>query len=227
VLVLLVVVLLPGLVAALASRRFRPDPALAWWRALLTAVAVFGSGLLVVSLAPRWWTIDDPEREVTLVTEGTSAYPIVLVAIGLLAAGLTVVGVHGRRNWAPMALTVAWLLVAGAWYASTGELHDSDSGGKAGPGLRLATKALFVVTLAAAFASLGRPAERGALRRPVLSGWDVFGVTSFAVLYLAVVSGIIEVEGLGWLVLTVGLVAAAVRVATLRGGARTAAGASR
>jgi len=227
VLVLLVVVLLPGLVAALASRRFRPDPALAWWRALLTAVAVFGSGLLVVSLAPRWWTIDDPEREVTLVTEGMSAYPIVLVAIGLLAAGLTVVGLHGCRNWAPMALTVGWLLVAGAWYASTGELHDSDSGGKAGPGLRLATEALLVVTLAAAFASLGRLAERGALRRPVLSGWDVFGVTSFAVLYLAVVSGIIEVEGLGWLVLTVGLVAAVVRVATLRGGARTGAGASR
>jgi hypothetical protein len=227
VLVLLVICLLPGLAAGLASRRFRPDPALAWWRALLTAVAVFGAGLLVVSSAQRWWTIDDPEREATLVTEGTSGYPIVLVAIGLLAAAVIVAGLYGHRNWAPMALTVAWLLVAGAWYASTGELHDSDSGGKAGPGLRLATEALLVVTLSAAFASLGRLAERGVLRRPVLSGWDVIGVTFFAVLYLAVVSGIVAVEGLGWLLLAVGLVAAAVRVAKLRAGARTGADASR
>jgi hypothetical protein len=83
-----------------------------------------------------------------------------------------------------------------------------------------------VVTLAAALASLGRLAERRVTRLPVLSGWDVFGVTFFVVLYLAVVFGAIEVEGSGWL-LAVGPVAAAVRVATLRAGARTGAGASR
>lgn len=177
---LLVICLLPGLAAALASRRFRPDPALVWWRTLLTTVALFGSGLLVASLAPRWWTIEDPELEATLVTDGTSAYPIVVVTIGV-----------------------------------------------AGSGLRLATDALLVVTLAAAFASLGRRAERGMSRRPVLSGWDVFGVTCFAVLYLALVLGIVEVEGLGWVLLAVGLVAAAARLGTLRSGARTGADASR
>ena len=223
----MVICLLPGLAAALASRRFRPDPALAWWRALVTVATVAGAGVLVASLAPRWWTIEDWEREATLVTEGRSGYPIVLVAFGLLAAGLIVAGLHGRRNWAPMALTVSWLMVAGAWFASTGELVDSDASGEAGPGLRLATRALLVVTVAATLASLGRLAERRASRQPVLSGWDVFGATCFVVGYLALVLGIVEVEGLGWVLLAVGLVAAAVRLATLRPGARTGAGASR
>jgi hypothetical protein len=151
---------------------------------------------------------------------------VVCLVPGLLAAGLIVAGLHGRRNWAPMALTVSWLMVAGAWFASTGELVDGDASGEAGPGLRLATRALLVVTVAATLASLGRLAERLASRRPVLSGWDVFGATCFVVLCLAVLLGIIDVAGSGWL-LAVGPVAAAVRLATLRSGARTGAGASR
>jgi hypothetical protein len=103
---------------------------------------------------------------------------------------------------------------------------DSDASGEAGPGLRLATRALLVVTVGATLASLGRLAERRASPRPVLSGWDVFGATFFVVLYLAVLLGIIDVAGSGWL-LAVGPVAAAVRLATLRSGARNGAGASR
>ena len=49
--------------------------------------------------------------------------------------------------------------------------------------------------------------------------------SSFVVLDLAVVLGVLEVDGSGWL-LAVGPVAAAVRGATLMTGARTGAGAS-
>jgi hypothetical protein len=78
-----------------------------------------------------------------------------------VAAGLTVAGLEGERNWAPTVLTLAWLLLPWGWWSATGEPVDSDAGGEAGAGLRLATCAVLVITVAAALASAGRPAERG------------------------------------------------------------------
>jgi hypothetical protein len=229
-LAVLAVLLLPGVAAALATKPFQPDPSLAPLRVIVATVTATGSGMLVLSVARDWWVIDDWEREATLTTDGSSPFVLVLVSIGLLSALLTVLGSWGRRNWAPVALMGAWLLMAAAWYASTGEFHDSDAGGEGRSGLRLATWALLLVTVATVISSFGRLAERHARaartptrhvpatsRRPAprLSGWEV-GAT--VVLAGIVVAGVLGILPFGtwvyWLAMAI-LIVAGIRMRSL------------
>lgn len=161
-LVVLVALLLPGVAAALASRPFEPHPSLARLRGLVTGMAAIAGGMLLLSLSQTWWVVEDWEREATLTTRGDSGVVLITVGIGLLSSVLTVVAVRGRRNWAPLGLTMAWLLVGICWFASTGEFDDSDASGEAELGLRLATWSMLLVTITAVLGSLGRLAERRA-----------------------------------------------------------------
>jgi hypothetical protein len=155
VLIPLALVIVVGL-ACRRTRPFRPRPSLAPLRRSVVGLSVVAAGLLLVSVPQVWWTVDDFEREQTLVTRGTSSFPLVVVLLGLVSIALTVTGVRGGRNWAPALVWLPWLLVGWGWFASTGETTDSDAGGASGPGLDAATCALLVATVAVALASLGR-----------------------------------------------------------------------
>jgi hypothetical protein len=234
-LVVLAVLLLPGVAAALATKPFEPDPSLAGLRVVVATMSVTGGGMLIFSVAHDWWVIDDWEREATLTTHGSSPFVLVLVSSGLLSALLTVLGSWGRRNWAAAALIGTWLLVAAAWYASTGEFHDSDAGGQARFGLSLATWALLLVTVTAVISSFGRLAERHArvartatrhvtdigqpgpsLRpAPRLSGWEVAATVLLAGIVVAGVLGIVPLgDWVYWLAIAV-LIVAGIRMRSL------------
>lgn len=206
-LVLLLVLLLPGVAVALYTRPFRPDPSLLPLRILVAALATTATVMLGLSLGSDWWIVHDWVAERTLVTDAGSPFVLAIVASGLLAAGLTVLGAWGRRNWAPLGLTVAWLLVAIAWYAASGEPVDFEATGEARPGLRLATWAVLLVTFTTVVASFGRLAERGTHPGPPAegvgadldpaspptrsraSGWDLVAATALAILAIASVFG--------------------------------------
>jgi hypothetical protein len=157
---LLVLLLLPGLAGALMSRPFEPTARLAPLRWLVTTGASAVGAALLVSLAQDWWVVDDYEREQVLLTEGTSGFPIVVVSVGLVACLLVVLAAWGRRNWPPLAFTFLWLLLAVAWWSSTGEPVDSDAGGRALPGLELASWATLAGTVVTVLGSFSRFAER-------------------------------------------------------------------
>jgi hypothetical protein len=160
--VMLAVVL--GLVSQ-QTKPFVPHPALTPLRRLVVGLSVVAAGLLLVSVPQVWWTVDDVERGTTIVTRGTSWFPLVVVALGLVSVGLTVAGVLGRRNWAPVPFWLVWGLVAWGWFESTGEPTDSDAGGVSGPGLDAATCALLVGAVALALATLNRLLNRRQLDR--------------------------------------------------------------
>jgi hypothetical protein len=130
-------------------------------RRLVVGLSVVAAGLLLVSVPQVWWTLDDFERETTIVTRGTSWFPLVVVTVGLAV----VVGTLGRCNWAPALVWLPWLLVGWGWFASTGETTDSDAGGVSGPGLDAVTCALLVATVALALACVARLLHRHQIDR--------------------------------------------------------------
>lgn len=202
-LVLPLLLLLPGVAVALYTRPFRPDPSLLPLRILVTALAATTTVMLGLSLGSDWWIVHDWVGERTLITDAGSPFVLMVVAAVLLAAVLTVLGAWGRRNWAPLGLTVAWLLVAIAWYAASGEPVDFEATGEARPGLRLATWATLLVTFTTVVASFGRLAERGAHpaapaegvsadldpapppTHAKASGWHIVAATALAILAIA------------------------------------------
>lgn len=156
--VLIIVVV--TVVACRATEPFSPHPSLAAVRYLVLSVSAVAAILLVASVFQVWWTVEDWEREQTLVTHGHSAYPLTVVGLGLVSVALVTAGVLGRRNWAPAVLWFAWSLVAWAWFASTGEPTDSDASGVAGSGLSIVTWAMLLTTVALLMGSLSRIANR-------------------------------------------------------------------
>lgn len=156
----LVLLLAWGAVAALTSRPFTPDPSLAAGRYVLSGLAVVAGGMLLASAAFDWWVVEDWEREATLVTRADSIFVLMIMTAVLAAAVAAVRAVWGRRDWTPLALLGAWLLVGAAWYDSTGETVDSDASGEVELGLRLATWSLLLVSATAVLGTLWRLVER-------------------------------------------------------------------
>lgn len=155
---LLVLVLTAGLASALVSTPFRPDPSGAPLRLLVTAMASTAGVMLAVSLTRDWWVAMNWNGSVPDVAGGEHLVVQCVVTTGLLSCLLTIAAIRGRRNWAPVGLVVAWLAVAIAWYESSGEVTGTPT--EARFGLRLATWAMVLVTLAATIGSLGRRAAR-------------------------------------------------------------------
>jgi hypothetical protein len=151
------------IIAALASKPFRPAPSLAPLRLLVTAMASAAGVMLAVSLTHDWWVVTNGDGVFPDVVGAEHFVPQWVATMGLVGCVLTVAASWGRRNWAPLGLVVAWLAVGIAWYESSGEVTGTPT--EARFGLRLATWAIVLVTLAAAIGSLGRLAERRAPAR--------------------------------------------------------------
>jgi hypothetical protein len=159
----LLVVLAACIIGALASKPFRPAPSLAPLRLLVTAMASAAGVMLAVSLSRDWWVVTNGDGAFPDVVGGEHFVPRWVATMGLVACVLTVAASWGRRNWAPLGLVVAWLAVGTAWFESSGEVTGTPT--EARFGLRLATWAIVLVTLASVVGSLGRLAERRAPAR--------------------------------------------------------------
>jgi hypothetical protein len=137
----------------------RPLPTLA--RRWVIGLALLAAVLLLVSVGQVWWTVEDYERQQTLVTRGTSAFPLVIVGLGLLSvAGAAVAAARGWRNLVVPVFWLTWVLVAWGWFESTGEPTDSDAGGVSESGLDAVTCAMLVATIALLVVSLTRLTHR-------------------------------------------------------------------
>jgi hypothetical protein len=159
----LLVILGACVIGALASERFRPAPSLAPLRLAVTVMASVSGVMLAVSLTYDWWVVKNGDGAFPDIVGAEHFVPRWVVAMGLAACVLTVAASWGRRNWAPLVLAVAWLAVGIAWYESSGEVTGTPT--EARFGLRLATWAIVLVTLASVVGSLGRLAERRAPAR--------------------------------------------------------------
>jgi len=117
--------------------------------------------LLLTSLFSVWWTVEDWEREETLVNRGYAGQPVLTIGCTVLLLVLALTGAGtGRREWAPLVVCVAWALLLLGWFSSTGETIDSDATGSVGAGLPLGTAALILATLAFLLAARLRTVDR-------------------------------------------------------------------
>jgi hypothetical protein len=163
---LVLVLLVAGFVLSSRTKPFTPHPSLARARWVVIGCVIVACPLLVASLSQVWWVVHDGEREETLTTRGTSPFPALIVAFGLMCVLLTVTAVRGGRNWAPAIVALAWLMVGAGWaFGASGEAVDSDASGEGRSGLSLAAWALLVVTIAAVVGSFVRLAEHRTSRR--------------------------------------------------------------
>jgi hypothetical protein len=228
-LLILLAVLLLGVVAALSTARFTPDPSLGAVRRMVAAMVLAAGGLLVVSLRYEWWIMHDWESEYTEVGRGDSPLALAIVAAGLTSCVTTVSAAWGGRNWAFLPLSVTWFLVAWGWVIETG---NGDAGGEALFGLELAGWAMLVVTLAAALGSINRLVERRTRRAraesdieaspdaqpsrsplgpaTTLSGRDVIVALAIVGLVFGKMLGVVPAPT--WAPIALGSLAAAIRV---------------
>lgn len=158
----LALVFAPGLVAALSTKPFLPDPALAPLRAVVSGFVVAGGGLLVASLFADWWTFHNFDLGTPSTGDAGSPFVRLIVGTGVACAGLTLLGIWGRRNWAVFGLPFAWVLLGLARLWVTGGLDLEHNNGEILSGLTLASWGLLLLTAAAAAASVIRIAERRA-----------------------------------------------------------------
>ena len=139
--------------AGLRSPRYRPRPDLRWARAAVAALVVVPVGMLLASLT-QTWSVRDGVRGRS-VTDGGDPTAVAVVAGGLAVATLIVRGLHGRRNWAPTALLVAWVPVGWAWIGATDRydiLRELPMEADAEAGLLLATVGMGAMTAVALLA---------------------------------------------------------------------------
>jgi hypothetical protein len=149
-LVLVVVIVAAGV----RSPRYAPRPELRWARGTVGGLVAVPAGMLLGSLTATWYVREDPTGGES-VTDGGDATTVVVVAGGLVVAALIVRGLHGRRNWAPTALLVAWLPVGWAWIAATDAydiLQEMPVKAEVEAGLVLATAGMGVMTAVALLA---------------------------------------------------------------------------
>lgn len=156
----LAMVFAPGLVAALSTKPFLPDPALAPLRAVVSGIVLAGCGLLVASLFSDWWVFHNFDLEAPATGDAASTFVRLIVSTGLACGVLTLLGIWGRRNWAVFGLPVAWVLLGLARIWVTGGLDLEHNNGEIRSGLTLASWGMLLVTGAAAAASVIRITER-------------------------------------------------------------------
>jgi hypothetical protein len=130
------------------TKAFPTPPELAWARHLFGAAAVVPSALLASSLTMTWHEIYDYDMETTVVMDGRHALARTVVFAGWGCAALAVAGVHGRRNWAPSTLVVAWVLLGLSWLTSFGSLESSSEVHGGLPTATLGVVALTVLVVA-------------------------------------------------------------------------------
>jgi hypothetical protein len=121
-------------------------------RQAAVVTAALAGVMLLLSL--RWTWHRQVWVESVDVMDGRDLLVRVIVLLGLVTGVLVVWGVFGGRNWAPLTLAGAWLLMVAEWlvvaFASVPSMER-------GSGMVLATLAMVVMTVAAA---LGRSASQ-------------------------------------------------------------------
>lgn len=169
-----VVITWAGCVTASWRRTHLRRPELAWLRRAAVLVLSVPVALQLHALTMVWYasttTYDEADSGHTVVTVGTSSGLAQLVTLAVVASAvLSALSVYGRRDWSPLALACAWLLLTFTWLVATFRWDEFTS--DFGDGLVQATMAAALMTLACAGAALVRLRD-SAPRAPRRHGAD-------------------------------------------------------
>lgn len=154
-----VVIAWAGCITASWRRMHLRRPELAWLRCGAVVVLSVPVALLLHALTAVWCvtttTYDEADHGHTVVTVGTSSGLAQLIALAVVASAvLSALSVYGRRDWSPLALVCAWLMLTLTWLIATFSWDEVTS--EVGDGLVQATTAIVLMTLACAGAALVR-----------------------------------------------------------------------
>ena len=170
-----VVIAWVGCITASWGRIHLRRPELAWSRGGAVVALSVPVALHLHALTAVWYvsttTYDDASHGHTVVTVGTSSGLAQLITLAVAASAvLSALSVYGRRDWSPLSLACAWLLLAFTWFFATFSWDEVTS--DVGDGLIHATIASALLTLACAGAawvrfrdSAPRPSRRQGANR--------------------------------------------------------------
>jgi len=167
-----VVIAWVGCITASWGRTHLRRPELAWSRRGAVVALSVPVALHLHALTAVWYvsttTYDDADHGHTVVTSGTSSGLAQLITLAVVASAvLSALSVYGRRDWSPLSLACAWLLLAPPRDGSRSEVEVP--GGPAGttgtPSPNLAVGRNRIRLPLRASRSVSRPTGRSAPRR--------------------------------------------------------------
>jgi hypothetical protein len=169
-----VVIAWAGCITASWGRTHLRRPELAWLRGGAVVALSVPVALHLHALTAVWYvsttTYEDDALGQMVVTVGTSSRLAQLVTLAVVASAvLSALSVYGRRDWSPLTLSSAWLLLAFTWLVATVSWDEVTS--DFGDGLVQATIASALMTSAWAGAALVRFRD-SAPRPPRRQGGD-------------------------------------------------------